>query len=239
MLALAVLACNKSSDDVRPTIDVQFETGPDIPFIINPDVLIGTASNGQDFIVSPTRGSADVVADGKFMRYRPGIDFLEGEDQFELKVRDLEGNLKNVNVTVRVTDNPCNYNPAFDSLFVSTGESREIDLLANDFFCGQFPQHDPFAVGTQAAVSLQSVSSTYVGSLLDSLDVALSTINNEAKLTVNAPNDPGEIRLIYEIGFVAKPGFRFDNKWQKPGGGLLPQAFEYYLTSEATIRISN
>lgn len=239
-LAFLALACNNATDDVHPILETELETGPNIPFLINPDALIeGTASTFQ-LTTSPARGVMDDLVQRKFLKYTPGADFEDGEDGFELTIRDTNGNERLVEVKVRVTDNPCNYGPAFDHIRLRTGESITQDLLANDFFCGQVPTFaDPRS--PSGAVSFHMVSSDYSDGLGDSFEAFFDLFNNQVDATIHAPDTPGVIKIIYEVGFDIKPEYRRNfpssHDYLKEGGGLIPQAFRHYMVAQATIEV--
>lgn len=236
ILALTIFSCDKATEDVKPNLEVVIETGPGVPVLLSPDQLINDFARQFNFKHLPDRGQTNKVVDGKFLKYIPDDEFVDGEDRFSLKLIDEARNEREVNVTVKVTDDPCNYGPAFDYIEVKVGESTTIDLLANDLFCGVIPPFDIVAHGRRSDVfSRHSLSSTYQGSLLDSLSFFADPFKNRADLTINAPMTPGRIEIIYEIGFVMKPEYFSGNDWMKPEGGLLPKAFEYYMLSEAII----
>lgn len=240
MLLLLVLACNNATEDVHPILEIELETGPDIPFLINPDALIGRSASDLEFIQSPARGMAGGLAEGRFLKYTPGTDFEEGEDRFDLKIIDTNGKENLVNVTVKVTGNTCNYGPAFDHIQLRTGESVTENLLANDFFCGQLPSftHSIFPTG---AMGFHLVSSDYPDGLGNYFEGGLDLLNNRVNAIINAPDTPGIIKIIYEVGFDIKPGymsnFPSSPNFLKEGGGLIPHAFEHYMVAEATIEI--
>jgi hypothetical protein len=238
-LVLSVLACDSATDDVHPILEVEFETGPNLPFIINPDQLIGNTASEVAFSDLPNRGMTSGLVQGSFLKYIPDADFTGGEDKFDITLKDADGVARKVGVTVKVTDNSCNYGPAFDNVRVKTGESDRINLLANDFFCGGLPVPND-ALGNNGAVGIYLVSSDYGNTNFnDYLSISLDLANDKVEMTLNAPSTPDIIRIIYEVGMVIKPAYlknfpvSFD--YLKEEGGLIPQAFEYYMVSEATI----
>lgn len=239
-LVFLVLACNNATDDVHPILEIKLETGPNIPFLINPDALIGRSADDLQLIASPARGIADDLVEGKFLKYTPGVDFEEGEDHFDLNIKDADGNEQLVNVVVKVTSNTCNYGPAFDHIQVRTGESITEDLLANDFFCGQIPTFSN-PLFPSGAISFHLVSSDYANGLGDYFEGTLDLFNNKMDATIHAPDTPGIIKIIYEVGLDVRPEFRggipSSPDFLKEGGGLIPRAFEHYLVAEATIEI--
>ncbi|MCE7991605.1 MAG: hypothetical protein HEP71_06480 [Roseivirga sp.] len=239
-LLFLVLSCNNATDDVHPISEIKLETGPNIPFLINPDELIGRSASDLQFVQNPGRGITDDLVEGRFLKYTPGTDFDEGEDRFDLNIKDTDGNEHLVNVVVKVTDNPCNYGPSFDHIQVRAGESITEDLLANDFFCGQIPTFSN-PMSPSGAVSFHLVSSDYANGLGDYFGANLDLFNNQVDATINAPDTPGIIKIIYEVGFDIKPeymrNFPTSFDYLKEGGGLMPKAFEHYMVAEATIEI--
>ncbi len=241
-LVCLVLSCNRASDDVHPILHVELETGPNTPFLINPDKLIGGTASDFQLTESPARGLTDDLVQGKFLKYTPGAEFEDGEDRFDLSIRDTNGNEQLVEVKVKVTDNPCNYGPAFDHIRLRTGESITKDLLANDFFCGQVPTFtNPLL--PNGAISFHLVSSDYPDGLGNYFSATLDLFNNQVDAIIDAPDTPGVIKIIYEVGFDVKweynQGPISSPDYIKEFGGLVPQAFRHYLVSEATIEIVN
>ncbi|NVK34921.1 MAG: hypothetical protein HWE23_10605 [Rhodobacteraceae bacterium] len=244
MAASVAFSCDKATKDVKPNLEAEFETGPDRPFIINPDQLAGDLISGLSLEQLPFRGETENLLNGKFLKYTPDNDFLEGEDHFDLKVKDASGKERTIEVKVVVSDNACNYGPAFDYVQVKAGESTQRDLLANDFFCGGLPKTDN-VLGPTGAVAITLVSMTYDhNNFTDYVNITLDLIDDGVvAMNIDAPSTPGEIKIIYEVGLLIKEeylkGFPSEHNYLKEGGGLKPMAYEYYMVSEAIIEIKD
>lgn len=225
-LACSLWACDNFSEDVLPTLNVEFETGQDIPFIINPSELVDGKVNGVSIVTDPSGGMLEVLATQGFLRYTPPTGLNSGDDSFEISTSAADGSQRQIAVSVRVSSNTCGYESIFDFVHLRRNESKVIDLFDNDFFC-----NGPLNLIETA------FQKTVITSDFDDLNWVLFTLDeaqNEARLALDAPNVRGIAKIIYEIGANLKDGYE---KFFAGGTTINPEAFEDYIISEVTIEV--
>ena len=222
-LAIAAISCDNAKDDIRPVIDVTYVTGANLPFIINPAQFTENSTSGS-IVTYASQGVSEELLDKRFIRYTPSPNFQEGEDQFTMTVEGPNQGPVDVRVTTEVNDNSCDYGPVFDFIQVKKGETVTIDLLANDFFCGQ---EYPGSGG---------ISNYELKSDFDNSDFVEFHIggggSSRANMIIRAPETTGTVTFIYEVGL----GIIDDSVPNSPVG-LNPSRYDVYLIAQATIEI--
>ena len=225
-LAWTLLACDNFSNDVLPTLNVRFETGQDIPFIINPSELVNGKVNTVNVLSDPMDGTLQLLSAEGFLRYTPPAGLSNGEDAFEISTQATDGSLRQIAVSIRINGNTCGYESIFDFVQLSRNESKVVDLFANDFFC-----NGPINL-TETAFRKTVITSNFED--LNWVSFTLDEVQNEANLALDAPNVTGIAKIIYEIGINLKDGYE---KFFAGGTTINPEAFENYIISEVTIEV--
>lgn len=221
-----LLACDNFSDDVLPTLNVRFETGQDIPFIINPSELVDAKVDNVNVVSDPMDGMLQLLSAEGFLRYTPPTGLSNGEDAFEISTQAIDGSLRQIAVSIRINNNTCGYESIFDFVQLSRNESKVVDLFANDFFC-----NGPLNL-TETAFRQTVITSNFED--LNWVSFTLNEAQNEASLALNAPDATGIAKIIYEIGINLKDGYE---KFFAGGTTINPEAFEDYIISEVTIEV--
>ncbi len=221
-----LLGCDDFRQDVKPTYDLEVLALPGVPSILTPAMVVA-GLDSFDIATLAIKGSAEVL-DKRFVRYNPDSQFNTGSDAFSLDVIDENGTKKTVNVLMKMRNvEDCHSGGVFDFIEVKQGESIEIDLLANDVFCGGPPNIN--SGGVSSAI-LSSPSPTAGETLSINLNVGTETVN----ITFTAPTDvTGKIEFVYEVGINTSAA----NGPLSDKNGLIPSAFETYLVAQATIMI--
>lgn len=226
LLALAFSACDNFSEDVLPPIQVSFETGEDIPFVINPAELIRKEVSAISLGKQPETGSVELISNKGFLRYIPALGVTGSEDTFSMEVIAVDGTSRQVDAQVEVTGNTCSYEAIFDFVALTRGESKSVDLFANDFFCNGRPD-----------IRSSTFQQTIITSDFEDLNwvsLVLDESTDEARLGVEAPSTLGIAKIIYEIGINLKSGY---DEFFAGSTTINPEAFEAYFISEVTIEV--
>ena len=226
LVFLAVSACDQFSEDVLPPIEVTFETGQEIPFVINPAKFIRKEVSSIGLSIQPATGSVELISNKGFLRYVPATGISDSQDTFSMEIVAVDGSSRQVDVTVEVTDNTCLYESIFDFVALTRSESKSVDLFANDFFCNGHPD-----------IRTGTFQQTVITSDFEDLDWAalvLDESSDEARLEVNAPSTLGIAKIIYEIGINLKNGYEV---FFAGSTTINPEAFETYFISEVTIEV--
>lgn len=226
VLCCILFACDNFSEDVLPTLNVQFETGQDIPFIINPSEIVSGKVNEVSVTTNPMDGMIELLSTEGFLRYTPPAGLGNGEDAFEISTQTAGGSTRQIAVSIRINDNTCGYESIFDFVQLRRNESRVIDLFSNDFFC-----NGPINL-TETAFRQTVITSDFDD--LNWVSFTLDEAQNEANLALDAPNVSGIAKIIYEIGTNLKDGY---DKFFAGGTTINPEAFEDYIISEVTIEV--
>jgi len=230
ILVMTVIAssCDTHHEDIGPSFEVELLVIPGGPSILNPSQVIGKSVEDVK-LLSGSRaniGDIDLVTDYNFIRYLPKPSFQDGGDSFFITIVDKQGESHSGLVKARMlSTTECSDNGIFDFIQVKVGQSFEIDLLANDVFCGGPVNISSGSVNIYA-LSVPSETAT------NNLNIHLNLVNETVTLTYTAPKDViGKIEFIYEVGINAHGPMRDTN------GNIIVSSFNKYVIAQATIEI--
>ena len=155
-------------DSIRPTLaQVEYNTLPGSSVVIDLTSLAKQSFSKSSLTVSksPSRGVLSTL-DDLLLKYKPGLDFTEGEDQFILSI-SAKGKLISQTVTIHVyqhnEDLPCVTIAFEDKTKAKPGSSVTIRVLENDWICGIDRSMVSFSIHSNPLFGTASVTGDYIG----------------------------------------------------------------------------
>ncbi len=231
--ALVFAGCDIHRADVGPDFEAEILVVPGGPTIWNPSVALGSGAFGTTVVSGQNaeKGDIDLVTDFQYLRYQPSASFTDGTDAFSIDVVASDGSARRGTISVRTLETTdCSDAGIFDYAQVKQGEFIEIDLLANDFFCGG-PANLTSGGVRQVVLNAPSDDAT------ETLSINISGVDETVTITFTAPEDvTGTIDLIYEVGINGN----FNNHGTPStdaNGNFIVENFDKYIVAQATIEI--